>query len=165
MPQTAGWVAVYVDDFLVAMHAQEIAGLFEAIKSIWKCSEEEYVKTDKGMRFCGYEIRARETGGFEMTQEGYIRDLIERYKVEGTETSATPKVEDEEDEENPKPSVIKEAQGLCGELLWIAGRTRPDTAYGVGLMSRMIHRRPSLVVALGHHMLRYLRRNTWCTQG
>ena len=157
MPQTAGWVAVYVDDFLVAMHAQEIAGLFEAIKSTWKCSEEEYVKTDKGMRFCGYEIRARETGGFEMTQEGYIRDLIERYKVEGTETSATPKVEDEEDEENPKPSVIKEAQGLCGELLWIAGRTRPDTAYGVGLMSRMIHRRPSLVVALGHHMLRYLR--------
>ena len=101
-PQTAGWVAVYVDDFLVAMEASEIAGMFQAIKATWKCSEEEYVRSDKGMRFCGYEIRARETGGFEMTQEGYVRDLISRYGVEGTETSAMPKVEDDEDEENPK---------------------------------------------------------------
>ena len=30
-PQTAGWVAVYVDDFLVAMEASEIAGMFQAI--------------------------------------------------------------------------------------------------------------------------------------
>ena len=155
--QTAGWVAVYVDDFLVAMHDTEIAGIFQAIKATWKCSEEEYVRSDKGMRFCGYEIRARESGGFEMTQEGYIKDLIARYQVERTETSATPKIEDDEDEESPKPSVIREAQGLCGELLWVAGRTRPDVAYGVGLMSRLIHRRPSLVVELGYHMLRYLK--------
>ena len=86
----------YVDDFLVAMEASEIAGMFQAIKATWKCSEEEYVRSDKGMRFCGYEIRARETGGFEMTQEGYVRDLISRYGVEGTETSAMPKVEDDE---------------------------------------------------------------------
>ena len=130
--QTAGWVAVYVDDFLVAMHDTEIAGIFQAIKATWKCSEEEYVRSDKGMRFCGYEIRARESGGFEMTQEGYIKDLIARYQVERTETSATPKIEDDEDEESPKPSVIREAQGLCGELLWVAGRTRPDVAYGRG---------------------------------
>jgi hypothetical protein len=153
---TAGWIAVYVDDFLVTMPTTEIAAAFRRIKETWKCSEEEYVVQEHAMRFCGYELRKREDGGMELTQEGYITDILQKYGVSGTENTPVPKFEDAEDEQEPPIAIIKEAQALCGELLWIAGRTRPDVAYGVGLMSRLIHRRPTLVVQIGHHMLRYL---------
>jgi hypothetical protein len=153
---TAGWIAVYVDDFLVTMPTTEIAAAFRRIKETWKCSEEEYVVQEHAMRFCGYELRKREDGGMELTQEGYITDILQKYGVSGTENTPVPKFEDAEDEQEPPIAIIKEAQALCGELLWIAGRTRPDVAYGVGLMSRLIHRRPTLVFQIGHHMLRYL---------
>ena len=153
---TAGWIAVYVDDFLVTMPTTEIAAAFRRIKETWKCSEEEYVVQEHAMRFCGYELRKREDGGMELTQEGYITDILQKYGVSGTENTPVPKFEDAEDEQEPPIAIIKEAQALCGELLWIAGRTRPDVAYGVGLMSRLMHRRPTLVVQIGHHMLRYL---------
>ena len=70
---TAGWVAVYVDDFLITMNREELPSAFAAIKKRWKCSGEEYVTTDKAMRFCGFEVMAMKDGGFLLKQEGYVR--------------------------------------------------------------------------------------------
>ena len=154
--QTAGWLAVYVDDFLVAMEQEHLPAAFAALKAQWTCSEEEYVTTDKGMRFCGYEITGREDGGFHLTQQGYVKDVINKYDIQATETHAVPKIEDEEDETDQDEQTTKAAQALCGELLWVAGRTRPDVAYGTGVMSRLIHRRPKFVIKVGMHLLRYL---------
>jgi hypothetical protein len=153
---TAGWVAVYVDDFLITMNREELPSAFAAIKKRWKCSEEEYVTTDKAMRFCGYEVMAMKDGGFLLKQEGYVRDILDKYQVQGVEAQPVPRIEGEEDEENHEEECIKQAQTLCGELLWLAGRTRPDLSYGTGLMSRMIHRRPKMVIRVAHQMLRYL---------
>ena len=153
---TAGWVAVYVDDFLITMNREELPSAFAAIKKRWKCSEEEYVTTDKAMRFCGYEVIAMKDGGFLLKQEGYVRDILDKYQVQGVEAQPVPRIEGEEDEENHEEESIKQAQTLCGELLWLAGRTRPDLSYGTGLMSRMIHRRPKMVIRVAHQMLRYL---------
>ena len=43
-----------------------------------------------------------------------------------------------------------------GELMWVMGRTRPDLAYSVGLLSRLLHRRPQYVGKLAQQVLRYL---------
>ena len=40
--------------------------------------------------------------------------------------------------------------------MWIATRTRPDIAYIVGAMSRLLHRRPGYICRIGDHLLRYL---------
>ena len=39
--------------------------------------------------------------------------------------------------------------------MWLS-RSRPDIAYAVGVMSRLMHRRPAAVVQWGGHLMRYL---------
>eukprot|EP00435_Cladocopium_sp_Y103_P022093 s4393_g5.t1 len=155
---TAGWIAVYVDDFLVTMDGREIDGAFQAIKKKWTCSEEEKVTQERPMRFCGYEIQATEEGGFHLTQSGYLQDVLKKYDLEGEEGHPVPKVEDEPDETEQSAEDIKKAQMICGEVQWVAGRTRPDISYGAGLMARLIHRRPAFVIKVGMRMLKYLGR-------
>ena len=154
--ETAGWIAVYVDDFLVAMKQSEIDGAFGAIRSTWKCSDPEMTSTDKPMRFCGFEITRTRTGGFYVKQEGYIQDILDKYQITGEEVQPLPKIEDEEDEENPSVETIRAAQALVGELQWVTHRTRPDVSFAVGVLSRLLHRRPAWVVSAGKCTLRYL---------
>ena len=106
------------------------------------------------MRFCGFEIR--KTGeGFNMTQESYIRDMLRRHQVESTEHSPLPKVEEGEDEEDKKD--LREAQMLTGELNWVTQRSRPDLAYATGLVSRLLHRRPTYACRLAWQVMKYLK--------
>lgn len=46
----------------------------------WKCSAPEWLKPDKSLRFCGFEI-AKEVGGLRLHQESYLRDLLARYQT------------------------------------------------------------------------------------
>ena len=112
---------------------------------------------DNWVRYCGYEIRQGPDGSFHLRQTSYIRDVLSRREISGEELTPVPKVEDADDEKEVDISVIREAQGLVGELMWISGRSRPDLSYGVSLM-RLIHRRPAYVCTLAHHMLRYVNR-------
>ena len=45
---------------------------------------------------------------------------------------------------------------MTGELLWLSQRTRADIGYAVGLMTRLLHRRPKYACEVGMHILRYL---------
>ena len=107
------------------------------------------------MRFCGYEMKKTENGVM-IAQPGFTEDLLRRRQVVGTEDCPCPKIEDQEDEENFDRCQLREAQGLTGELMWLSGRARPDLAYVVGLMSRLLHRRPNYVCRIGEHALRYV---------
>ena len=40
--------------------------------------------------------------------------------------------------------------------MWLTTRTRPDVAYTVGVMSRLLHKRPGYVVEVGQQCLKYL---------
>ena len=40
--------------------------------------------------------------------------------------------------------------------MWITTRTRPDVAYTVGVMSRLLHKRPAYVAEIGQQCLEYL---------
>ena len=94
-----------------------------------------------------------------MSQEGFLKDLLRRREVRGRELSPMPRIEDAEDEEEVSSSCLKEAQGLVGELMWLS-RSRPDAAYAIGVLSRLMHRRPRAVVQWGMHVLRYLNATT-----
>ena len=152
---TCGNLCVYVDDILAGAKQPVLQGLFKTLKETWVCSDEEYVSRTKAMRFCGYDILAREDGGYEVSQGNYLRDLLARREVRGTEGSPAPRIEEGEDEQWDA-NALKQAQSITGEVQWLSNRTRPDIAYATGLMSRMLHRRPRYVVKLGEHLLRYL---------
>ena len=154
-----GYVAIYVDDVLAAADEKVLKSFFKAVKTIWRCSEEEMVSQDAWMRFCGYELKSDGEGGFLLSQEHYVRDLLNRRQVTGKETVPLPKICEGEDEEMCG-KALKEAQAVVGELQWISSRTRPDVAYGTGLLARMMHRRPKYTVQLAEHLLRYLRAST-----
>ena len=151
-----GYLAIYVDDVLAAAEKKVLKSFFKAVKKLWRCSEEEMVSQDAWMRFCGYELKSDGEGGFVLSQEHYVRDLLNRRRVTGRETVPLPKICEGEDEEMCG-QALKEAQGVVGELQWIPSRTRPDVAYGTGLLARMMHRRPRYTVQLAEHLLRYLR--------
>ena len=153
---SCGYVAIYVDDVLAAADEKVLKSFFKAVKSVWRCSEEEMVSQDDWMRFCGYELKSDGENGFLLSQEHYVRDLLNRRQVTGKELVPLPKICEGEDEEMCG-QALKEAQGVVGELQWISSRTRPDVAYGTGLLARMMHRRPRYTVQLAEHLLRYLR--------
>lgn len=71
------------------------------------------------------------------------------------ETTPCPRIEEGPDEEMDM-AALKEAQQLTGELSWLASRSRPDLSYSVGVMSRLLHRRPRYVCYLGWWAMRYV---------
>ena len=70
-----------------------------------------------------------------------------KHKINQTAGIPCPKIEEgpEEPAENLTGSVLRSAQQLRGELMWLTTRTRPDVAYTVGVMSRLLHKRPGYV--------------------
>ena len=153
-------MVTYVDDFLGAAPRDHMEAAMAAIRKTWECSDPEWAVEDRPMRYCGYDIQALPGGGFSLSQGNYIKDLVRRRGIAQGDLVPMQKVEEAEDEEEPELRVIREAQAITGELSWVAQRTRPDVAYSVGFMSRLIHRRPQYVVKVGQQVLRYL----WRTQ-
>ena len=149
-----GYVLVYVDDMLILGQDAQVTAVAEAIKTLWECSPMERLKLNKTMRFCGFEL-TRERDGMFLGQTGYIKDLLQRRGVQGEEAAPLPKVNEEEEEEEPNAGELKKAQMLIGEMMWL-NRTRPDLCYATGLLSRMAYRRPRYVNQLGNYLLKYL---------
>lgn len=76
--RTIGFMTVYVDDILVASEPAALNGIFKALKTLWKCSEEEIVQEGKETRFCGYELKADGEGGYYLSQEHYLKDVLKK---------------------------------------------------------------------------------------
>ena len=56
---------------------------------------------------------------------------------------------------NPDPAMVKQAQKVTGELLWLAGRSRPDLAYCVGKLSQWSTKAPAHVVEWSKQIFKY----------
>ena len=150
-----GYIAVYVDDLMLAGSDWLVASTLKKLKETFILAEPEYVEVGKEVTFCGYQIRKIEEG-FAVGQRKYISDLLQRRGVRGGDTVPCQKLGEEEEESDPDPRMIKEAQTITGELGWITSRTRPELAFVVALMARQLHRRPTLVIKIGQQVLRYL---------
>ena len=156
---TVGYLCVYVDDLMLTGPKSVLNLAMERLQSTWECSPAEWVNEQQSMRFCGFEVQRLPDGGLKLWQPNYIQDLMEKHAINREELVPCPKVTHAEPED-VQPHVLHQAQMLTGELQWLQSRTRPDLAYTCGVMSRLQHRRPSFVVEIGFHALRYLKR-TW----
>eukprot|EP00438_Fugacium_kawagutii_P017886 Skav201903 [mRNA] locus=scaffold3992:11450:20578:- [translate_table: standard] len=159
-----GLLGVYVDDILLTGQPDAVQSAFGAIESEWATSGLEWRSVDKAIKFLGFEIRLdKNNNGLRVGQESYIQEVLNAWDIkEGTKFPQFKVCEtDFEVEEGANMEDVKTAQAMCGALLWIATRTRPDLSYGVSSMSRIMAKRPSRAVAIGRALLRYL----WCHRG
>ena len=92
------------------------------------------VGQDQWTRFCGFELKWKNDTQLMIGQESYTKELLKRHQDVIPRSSPMPKVDiPEEIEDDATAQEVKAAQGLTGELLWLAIRSRPESFLcGVG---------------------------------
>ncbi|CAE7662902.1 TY5A [Symbiodinium sp. CCMP2456] len=151
----AAW---YVDDLLAAGPEGLLRSALECVQKEWKTSLPEFAHEcgNEPLKFCGFEI-FQDTGfNIHLNQASYIRELVDRHAVEGTAVAPCPSNSALGSEEHvpENADALRRAQGLTGEVLWLATRSRPDIGYAVSRMASAVTRNPEAVVADGMHLLK-----------
>jgi len=134
-------VAVYVDDLVIASsNRKEMADIKMRLTTA-------YQMTDLGdIHFClGIRIdRNRQEGWIRLSQEQYVRDILERYNMTGCKKQATPMEtgmrltsggDQPEGDEAGDMSRVPYASAV-GSLMYAMLGTRPDLAFSVSVVSR-----------------------------
>ncbi|CAE7497148.1 RE1 [Symbiodinium sp. CCMP2592] len=154
-------IITYVDDLFYMGPEKIVKILHEWVHDQWPCSELQWASVSPGVRYLGMEIFQRETGEYEVTQNGYIMDLIRGHDMlEAPQTLPCPKewITDNVDTEAEEFSEadLRLAQRLVGEQLWLAMRCRPDVHFTVSYMASWVARHPRRVTKIAYRMLAYL---------
>ena len=140
---------------------EEISRIWE-IKVPGKVDQFDTANPDASVTFLSTNIRSHPTlGGFTMTQEEFIRDVLKTWDMTNCRPLLMPgepcsTVLPEEDKDNLDPSDVLSAQKMAGSLIWLSTRTRPDTSYAQSRVSSMATKAPKTAIAEGIRVLRYL---------
>ncbi|CAE7327876.1 RE1 [Symbiodinium sp. CCMP2592] len=162
-PGLQGLMLVYVDDILILSSRGIVEALYDWLVSEWKCSALEWLANGY-IRFLGVELRGYEKG-IHLSQSGYVRDILRQHGVEEVEGPVTVPctrewLQDDSDEEVEKPEeyMIKTAQKLTGEALWLSTRSRPELSHSVACMASRASRNPQKAIQIGKKILQFLAR-------
>ena len=155
-----GLMSVYVDDILISGEDSAVSAALTSLQATWTTSSVEKATPTSPVHFCGFEISADEHGdGFHLSQQKYEQEILTRWNVK--EASTFPNFKVSETDMEPPDSVdkvqIREAQALAGSLLWLSTRSRPDLAYGVAALSRLVTRNPAKAIEIGQSLLAYVK--------
>ncbi|CAE7942340.1 TY5A, partial [Symbiodinium sp. KB8] len=160
-----GLVLVYVDDILVCGPLWLVRAVSASIKSTWKASDLEMLEYDHEIRFLGCEIAASEDhDAIYIHQRPYITELLRHHATPETDLSPIQAPRDLVtfeaigDEQPGTEDEIKRAQRACGELLWLAQRSRPDIAYVVCAMGSLLTRAAPRCLQIAQRLRSYLQR-------
>ena len=103
------------------------------------------------------DLRSERTAeGLEVGQQSYTAELLQRHGITRTRPTPASNTPVPEEPEEYSKEELKVAQGLTGELLWLAIRTRPDIAFVTSLMGRLATKNPRFTAKLGREVLEYL---------
>ena len=119
-------LAVYVDDLVIASSNSVAANKLK------KELTETFQMRDIGdLNYClGIEFSRDKNGGVKMSQEKYVKKLIEKFRMTEAKTCKTP-MEVNLDLEVPNQGELPDVpyQSLIGSLMYLATATRPDISY------------------------------------
>ena len=100
--------------------------------------------------------------GIYVCQESYVRDVLKRNGEEHGRSSGVPVTKDQvakADEVNARSSeLVRSAQKVTGELMWVGTKTRPDLMYVLAQMSQNTLKSPAVVVDIAAQTRRYLQK-------
>ena len=153
-----GVVVVYVDDCLVLSSQEHAQGFHGFLNEVWETSPLECCQHPGEMvQFLGMTICKTEKG-FSLGQQPYLQDLLSKYNVEISSPQTVPRdwVKEEPIQREYETCELRQAQSICGELLWLSQRTRPDIAHTVSLLAAWTTKDPALVFKMGLRVLQYL---------
>ena len=164
-----GPVMTYVDDIFVTAEEDVAVAVTQKIQETWSTSTPEEV-TEKAVRFLGMEvvkIWSREKERFEwfVTQESYVKDLLERHdqgkEEKGKRVRKIPISRDlaamGEDTQSPDLQTVRQCQKEVGELLWLVTRTRPDVMYSIARMGAHVTKSTAQVLEAAAQTRDFLR--------
>ena len=156
-------IITYVDDLFYLSDKPIIEALHAWVQEAWPCSDLEWADSEAGTRYLGMEIRQRPDFAFELSQEGYIRDLLRSYGMEEALPTKLPCPRewlvdgDGSEEENFTVEELRQGQRAVGEQLWLMMRCRPDLQYAVAHLASKVSKRPNRVVQTAKRLLAYLK--------
>ena len=157
LPECCRHLIVYVDDLLVVAPSKVRLGFLDRLQKEWNTSAPESVGTNGWTRFAGVELRWNQNGGLRINQHSYTKELLERHQVTIPRWSPMSKVDlPEESEPGVTTELIRRAQALTGELLWLSVRIRPDIGYAVSQMGRAVSKNPTWSLEIGQSILGFL---------
>ena len=152
-----GIVAWYIDDALILAQPSRGKTLTEFVAGLWNTTPPEYLLPGQVLVYNGFEIE-QEGPCVRLHQRSFLTELLSRYP--GTEQSEVPALPIPASEvEEADVRLTRRCQALCGELLWLSIRTRPELCYAVSLMAQKMAKWPREAWERGLQMLRYLRRH------
>ena len=156
-----GLVTCYVDDLLVLGSRLERESFLNHLRATWETSTPSHAE-ETPTSYCGLELVQTADGLF-ASQSRYVHELLQRHS-DIPSSSASPcsswreAFDDSESKDEPlEPAVVKQAQSLCGELLWLNVRARPELSFPISRMAQLTTRRPRDSLAIGQGILKYLR--------
>ena len=153
-------MGVYVDDLLVSGPDEELDALREKLMSVWKTSNPSDI--DHGMKFCGIEVDWDDQRNYLLHQTSYLTDLSSRYDLEKVPATLPDFKVGYEEPERVSVPILRKAQKLVGELLWLSGKTRVDVCYTVNKLGQYVSKNPSSVFQDGLRTLAYMTKaSTW----
>ncbi|KAG7553295.1 hypothetical protein ISN45_Aa06g038290 [Arabidopsis thaliana x Arabidopsis arenosa] len=144
---------LYVDDLIFTGNNPS---MFEEFK---KEMTKEFEMTDIGLMsyYLGIEVKQEDNGIF-ITQEGYAKEVLKRFKMDDSNPVTTPmecgiKLSKKEEGEGVDPTTFK---SLVGSLRYLTC-TRPDILYAVGVVSRYMEHPTTTHFKAAKRILRYIK--------
>ena len=114
---------------------------------------------DASLTFLSTVIRSHpKFGGFTMSQEPFVRDVLKTWEMTNCRTLVQPGEETKIElptEKDVEPDDVHRAQKLSGSLIWLSTRTRPDITYAQSRISSMATKAPRRAFLEGMRVLRY----------
>ena len=172
--ETVALMIIYVDDVMMLGPKEVITEIYRWITvgdeddKGWTCSPLEWLSREPA-RYLGMDVRRKESKGttvFHISQGSYIMELLKGYPQEAQRPSQVPATKEstpaeELDEEEAAvmaidPELVKQAQRMAGELLWLVTRTRPDVGFATAHVCSNAARDPVAAIRLAKVTMRYL---------
>ena len=155
-----GLVTCYVDDLLVLGSRRERDSFLSHLQSVWDTSDPTHA--EQGAMYCGLELK-QTPEGLVASQSRYVNELLARHSEivshSGSPCSTWREAFDDSESkaDTVDPILVREAQSLCGELLWLNVRARPELAFPISRMAQLATRRPADSISIGQGIIKYLR--------
>ena len=149
-----------MDNILISGEEATVSAALSSLQATWTTSSIEWASSTSAVHYCGFEITANEEGdGFHLSQKKYEQEILARWNIKESTTFPNFKVSeaDMETQDHVDKNQIREAQALAGSLLWLSTRSRPDLAYGVAALSRLVARNPARSIEIAHSLLAYMK--------
>ena len=133
--EVVGMVAIHVDDILYAGTKSLAKVVVEALGDSLPTKNLGEVEFFLGCEF----IRDREAGTIEISQESYIRSVLERFNICRTSSIPSSLANDNRSLKEDKGAGNVPFREAVGSLMWIASQTRPDISNAVRAVARHSH--------------------------